>query len=90
MKKVQVKTFYFGIGSKANVDILDIAVLMWNQHYFETIVRHNDDMNIQYTVVKVFGYIKIAFYIGGGVCFSPRRKNIPHETPNYGPEKSKF
>ena len=22
--------------------------------------------------------------------FDPRRKNRPHETPNYGPEKSKF
>ena len=47
-------------------------------------------MNIQYGVGKVFGYRERAYSIGVNYYFGPRRTNITHATPNYGPGKSKF
>ena len=59
MKKLQVNKnmFYFELSSKPNVDILGIIVSMWKQLYFETIFNSNDVMNIQFSVVKIFGSI---------------------------------
>ena len=47
-------------------------------------------MNIQYAIGKGFGCIEIVYYIVVNAYFGPRRTNIPHATPNYGPWEYKF
>ena len=57
---------------------------------FEIIFTSNYIMNIQDRIVKVFGSIERAYHMVVNYYFGPRRTNIPHATPNYGPLKSKF
>ena len=89
MTKVQVKKsiFHFELNSKPNVYIDGIVVSMREKHYFEAILTSNDVMNIQYEIGKGFRSREIAYYTGVNDYFSPRWTNIPHATPNYGPEK---
>ena len=44
-------------------------------------------MNIQYCIGKVFGSQEMSYYMVVTDYFGPMRTNIPHATPNYGPEK---
>ena len=57
------------------------------KHEFETIFTYNKTMNIQDAIGKGFGSIGRAYYIGLNDCFTPRRTNRPHTTPNYRPGK---
>ena len=59
------------------------------KHEFETIFTSNDAINIQYKISKRFVNREISYSMGFHAHFGPRRTNIPHETPNYGHEKSK-
>ena len=45
---------YFELGNKPNVDVVGIAVSMWEKYEFETIFSSNDVMNIQYGIFKGF------------------------------------
>ena len=63
---------------------------MLEKHEFETIFTSKDVINIQYGIDKGFEYRERANSMGVNDYFGPRRTNIPHTTPNYGPEKSKF
>ena len=47
-------------------------------------------MNIQDAIGKVFGSRDWAYSMVVNDYFDPIRTNIPHATPNYRPEKSKF
>ena len=47
-------------------------------------------MNVLAVVVKGFGSIERAYYMGLNDYFCPRISNRPHATPNYGPLKYKY
>ena len=47
-------------------------------------------MSIQNGIVKVFGSRERVYSKGVDDYFGTRSTNIPHATPNYEPEKSKF
>ena len=47
-------------------------------------------MNIQDSIEKGFGSRERAHSMRLNTKFFPIRTNRPHDTPNYGPEKSRF
>ena len=87
MTNVQVnnKIYQYAFISKTNVDIIYITVSMWKQYIFEIIFNSDDVLNIQDYTRKLFGSREIALSMGVNAYFGPRRKQIPHATPNYVP-----
>ena len=54
------------------------------------VFTYDDVINMQVFIGKGFGYRERSLFMGVNSCFGPRRTNIPHATPNYGPGQSKF
>ena len=92
MTKLQVKNniYCYEFSSTTNVYTICIILYTRKKHIFKTIFTSDHVLNIQDDIGKVFGYIERESYMGLNDSFSPRRINIPHATPNYGPGKSKF
>ena len=77
--------YLYEVSSQHNIDVLGIILSMWKIYNFETIFSYYDVLNIQYVIGKEFWSIEISLYIWFNSYFCPRRTNIPHITPNYGP-----
>ena len=81
---------YFELISKPNFDTMGIKLSMRKQHNFETILTSNDVTNIKYYIEKWFGSWERILSKKVNYYFGSIRKNRPHKTLNYEPEKSKF